>query len=389
MKTLVRLTAIVMAVAIVCGAGIAWAETYSWVSAETQPTAAPGTSSGTANQQGTNTPAATSTPACGQCGGCAEKPCESCGNPACGGCSNNNCGGCGCIDGCEDCPSWGILGFAGLESFKGRSDGSFESNFGEVTGLNIGVPVLKDYGLGWQIGLSYGVYDWDGWGDPTNPGLNRTDSQTQLFVTTGFFHKAKADQKLSYGLVYDWSVNENWGEFIGSHPTMGQWRGQVEYSVNNCNGIGIWGTLRDRSATQVFDGTLPVTNRAISQVNFFWHHKFSTGAASWLYLGFPENERLEGQFGNGGGSLGTWMLGANFEAPLSDRLALYANGSYFRPSVSAGSLAAMESGYDIGVGVVWYFGRNAISHSLNGKCSMPYMPVANNSTFLVDQSEAY
>jgi len=29
--------------------------------------------------------------------------------------------------------------------------------------------------------------------------------------------------------------------------------------------------------------------------------------------------------------------------------------------------------------------RSAVSHSINGACWLPYMPVANNSTFLVDQ----
>jgi hypothetical protein len=124
-------------------------------------------------------------------------------------------------------------------------------------------------------------------------------------------------------------------------------------------------------------------------VNLFWHHKFCTGADSWLYVGIPENDRLESIFNNGGHSLGTWTIGALLEAPLSDRLSLYANGSYFRPSASGGPLAAIESGYDVGFGVVWYFGRNAISHSLNGRCWTPYLPVANNSTFLVDQSEEY
>ena len=38
------------------------------------------------------------------------------------------------------------------------------------------------------------------------------------------------------------------------------------------------------------------------------------------------------------------------------------------------------------MGVVWYFGGHAVSHSINGACWLPYMPVANNSTFLVDQN---
>ena len=103
----------------------------------------------------------------------------------------------------------------------------------------------------------------------------------------------------------------------------------------------------------------------------------------------PAVRPATGIYDNGGHSLGTWTIGANVQVPLSDRLALYANGSYFRPSASAGAIAAMESGYDVGMGVAWYFGGNAVSHSINGRCWMPYMPMANNSNFLVDQSEEY
>ena len=47
--------------------------------------------------------------------------------------------------------------------------------------------------------------------------------------------------------------------------------------------------------------------------------------------------------------------------------------------------AREATGYDVGMGVVWYFGHHAVSHSLNGACGLPYMNVANNTSFLVDQ----
>ena len=55
------------------------------------------------------------------------------------------------------------------------------------------------------------------------------------------------------------------------------------------------------------------------------------------------------------------------------------------PSATAGLAAQTEEGWNIGAGVVWYFGGNARSRAINGHCGLPYMPVANNSTFLVDQ----
>ena len=37
------------------------------------------------------------------------------------------------------------------------------------------------------------------------------------------------------------------------------------------------------------------------------------------------------------------------------------------------------------MGIAWYFGGHARSCSLNGKASVPYMPIANNTNFLVEQ----
>ena len=288
-----------------------------------------------------------------------KSPYASCGQVSCG---EESCGPSCCNDlGCDECPGRGIVGFAGLDSFKGISDGDWPSNFGVVTGLNSSLPVpgLSDYGIGWQLGMSYGVYDLDG----SASGLENAESQQQIFVTTGFFHKAQGDRRLSFGLVYDWMINNNWGEYQTS-PTFGQWRGQIEYALSGCNSVGVWGCARDLGSQQTvrYDETVGViSSRAISQVNMFWHHKFNSGADSWLWVGLPERERLSGD-----GSLGDWTIGANVQVPLSDRLALYANGSYFRPSESAGAEAAVESGYDVGIGVMWYFGRHAVSHSING-----------------------
>jgi hypothetical protein len=358
MKTVVRHAVLLMAATAMCQAGFALAEDFRWTSGNSQPSTYL-----TGDQQ----PAAKE-----------QAPCSSgCGQNLCGG---EGCGsGCGSDLGCDACPCRGIVGFAGFDSFKGISDGDWPSNFGVVTGLNTAVPLPTEYGLNWQLGMSYGVYDFDG-RDSTD--FDNAQSQQQIFVTTGFFHKAQGDKRLSYGLVYDWMVNNNWGEF-GTSPTLGQWRGQVEYAVSGCNAFGVLVCVRDRKSEQVSphdDEGVLVENRTVNQTSFFWHHKFCQGADSWLYVGIPGRDRLTGE-----GSLGDWTVGANVQVPLTERLAMYANASYFRPSEAAGSRASIESGYDVGMGIAWYFGGHAVSHSINGACGLPYMPVANNSTFLVDQ----
>jgi hypothetical protein len=353
MRTFVRHAVVLLALAAMCQARIARAEDLHWIS-EGNPSASLIGDEKAAPAK--DAAAATNGSICGSTA-----------------CSNN---ACGCIDaGCDECPRAGIVGFAGLDSFKGISDAFLNSNFGVVGGVNSAIPLMES-GISWQLGMSYGIYDVDG----RVTLENAAQTQQQAFITTGFFHKAHDDQRLSYGIVYDWMLNNNWG-ILGTDPTMGQWRGQIEYALSSCNSVGVWGTARDLGArTYAEGGTLLVENRAMSQVNMFWHHKFATGADSWLFVGLPERDRL-----NGDGSLGDWTIGANVQVPLSESLALYANGSYFRPSQAAGVEAQVENGYDVGMGVVWYFGRHAVSHSLNGACGLPYMSVANNTSFLVDQ----
>lgn len=365
MKTFVRHAVTLMAITVACQAGLALAEDYYWASSGDQTAAPAGTDK-------------TATP--GQC----QTACNPCGPTTCGPeVSCDPCDTCVCRLGCDDnCENFGIVGFTGLDSFKGVSDGEYQSNFGVVTGLNTGtmIPGLEEYGLGWQTGLSYGVYDLDG---RSSTVTDQAKSQTQLFVTTGLFRKAKCDKRLSFGLVYDWMFNDQWGQY-GTNPTLGQWRGQIEYAVSGCNSFGVWGCARDLGSVDAAERNQVVTTRAITQANIFWHHKFCSGADSFVWMGIPDHGRL-----NGDGSLIDWTIGTSVTVPLSERLALYANGAYFRPSAAAGASASVDGGYDVGMGVVWYFGGGARSHAINGKCANAYMPVANNTTFLVDQNRTF
>ncbi|MBN1394937.1 MAG: hypothetical protein JW959_07935 [Pirellulales bacterium] len=360
MKTFVRFTVALVAIAIVCQAGIALADDYYWAEG----------GSHSAKYVG-DEKVADKTAACDTgCDpvGCGEDP--NCGYGDC----------CSPYLGCDCCPSRGVVGFFGMDAFKGISDNTFNSNFGAVAGLNAALPVfgLADYGIGWQLGMSYGVYDWTG-GSVINP----RESQQQMFVTTGFYRKAAGDQRLSFGIVYDWMFNDHWGIY-GVNPTMGQWRGQFEWAVSGSNAFGVYGCFDDRYSIQsltIGEARVSLRNQSLMQVNMFWHHKFASGADSWLWIGAPEDIRL---YGNG--SLGNLIFGANVQAPISDRLALYGNAQYMHPSATASMTAAMEEGWNIGAGIVWYFGGHARSDKINGKCWLPYMPVANNSTFLVDQA---
>ncbi|MEN6406331.1 MAG: DUF6666 family protein [Thermoguttaceae bacterium] len=343
MKTFLRNAAMLVAFAAACQASLALAEDFQWVS-------------------GGNSVAA-------------DKGSKAASDDAVfsGVCENNCDNGCKMFGGCDCDPSFGVVGQFGFDAFKGAGDSVYQDNFGVVTGLNAAMPVpwLSEYGIGWQAGMTYGAYDFDGRATSAD---SAAETQQQIFVTTGFYRKAREGQRFSAGIVYDWMLNTNAG-YQALDPTFGQWRGQIEYALSETNGIGVYGTLRDRTA-KYFELTAA---RPINQANLFWHHKFCSGADSWLWFGFPEQDRL-----NNDGSLYDWLLGASVQVPISERLALYGNAQYVHPSSVAGATASAECAWNVGGGIAWYFGGHAVSHSLNGKCWMPYMPVANNSTFLVD-----
>ncbi len=363
MKTFVRLAVALMAITAVCQGSLALAEDYYWVSGGDQAATAVGDPKAPAAKQ----PAGAY---CGQTAGC---------EPSCGVCEYS----------CD--PRGGVVGLFGFDSFKGISDSLGVSNFGAVTGFNSAFLLpgaAGDRGLGFQLGVTYGAYDWDGRTAPTIGGylvgVSEAKMQQQTFVTTGFFRKSDEDHPLSFGVVYDWMFNDGWGVFATS-PTLGQWRGQAEWAYDESNGVGLYGCVRDLSSTTVlpvgFIAPVAVTTRAVSQVNLFWHHKFEYPAESWLWVGVPQNDRL-----NGDGSLYAWIFGAALQAPITDNLAWYGNAEYAHPSAAAGAIASTESAWNVSTGILWYFGGGAHTHELNGAKWMPYMPVANNSTFLVDQT---
>lgn len=280
---------------------------------------------------------------------------------------------------CED-NGVAFVGFAGFDSFGAIGDYSYPNNFGVVTGLNSAVPLfgLQEKGFGWQTGVSYGVYDLEG-----RDGGQPQTSQQQIFVTTGFFRKAKCDERVSFGLVYDWMFNTNYG--VGAvDPTLGQWRGQIEYAMSDANALGVRGALHDNIARNngaYYQRQALYENQAVSHGEVFWHHAFcETNADTYLYMGITQNDRLSGD-----GSLYDWLLGVSGEVPLSDRLTLYANAQFVHPTGPAGETSAIDMGYNVSMGFAWYFGGCARTRSVHGPYG-PYLPIANNSSFIVDSN---
>ena len=255
--------------------------------------------------------------------------------------------------------------------------------------------------------MNYGVYNFSG--NLAGPNTQYNEVTQQAFITTGLFRRADADRRFSWGLVHDWMISDNLGVY-GSSPTLAQFRGQVAWATNARNQLGLWSTIEDRYVTRpngAVSGTtgLPiglVSYQAIDQANLFWDHQFGEwGAVSRIYAGAPLNQRLaqtptagaaNGGYGN---TLGSFILGTNLTFPMSKRLSAYANGMYMKPSSHAGfdqqggqllGVARAQEFWNIGFGLMYSPEGNLRSKTIAGRTWMPYLPVANNGSFLIDSS---
>jgi hypothetical protein len=338
------------------------------------------------------------TPACGGCGACDQ--CQSC----------NECDDCsgglrsrirGLFQRSCDPPSITcsprVAGYvySGIDSFSGVTTGTYPGNTGVVTGFNLGGALLEDRGIGWQLGGSYGLYNFEG---RTSPGSQIGSDTHQMFITAGVFRRADADRRFSWGVVHDWMITNNFGDF-GNSPTLAQFRGQAAWALSAWNQVGVWSTIEDRYVTRS-TGALgtPVAYQAIDQGNLFWDHQFGAyGATSRFSIGVPLNNRLQqtasgfpaGGFGN---TLGSFIVSTNWNAPITTRMSLYANALYMKPSAyegstTAGAFAQAQEFWNVSFGFAFSPGGNLRSKTIAGRSWMPYLPTANNSNFLIDASK--
>jgi hypothetical protein len=82
---------------------------------------------------------------------------------------------------------------------------------------------------------------------------------------------------------------------------------------------------------------------------------------------------------------GTFIVGGSFYAPLTTYLSVEGRGMYMGPQKNEGSPHFQSYGANICIGLSYAFGYDG-----DGCCeraqARPYLPLANNSNFLVDTS---
>ena len=290
--------------------------------------------------------------------------------------------GCGGVDvtrsGADECSRIGLELFAGVEAFRSVADGSFPSNAGGVIGGNLGIPMLRNLGIGAQFGASFSLNDLDGRVSGVTA-LPASQTQEDIFITVGIFRRATENIPVNVGLASDLMITSGYGEFASS-PTMSQFRYQLGYDLSDRNEIGTWGTIAGQRSYRSNALLGDLTFRPIGQYDLFWHHNFDAGADSWLWFGVLEKEDVT----SAGGQLGEFTAGITLQVPLTERTAIYATGQYMRPSATPAAGAAIEDAYSIGFGVVFFPRGQSRTHTVAGERWMPYLPVANHSNFLVD-----
>lgn len=123
--------------------------------------------------------------------------------------------------------------FAGPQGFKSPTDLFQDGNFGLHEGLNWGMPVWDDIGLGYQKGFQFTQNNWNG--GTGSSVFNHYRSQ--FWVTAGLFHRPIAGVGVQGGLAIDY-LNDTYYTKIN----LTQLRGEISYLGPGHNEIGVWAT---------------------------------------------------------------------------------------------------------------------------------------------------
>lgn len=253
---------------------------------------------------------------------------------------------------------------ASYDYFRGLPDGSWNGNSGAFLAAN-GSVCLYDC-LGVQAGGSFGLYNWDGRGNLVFKNPKKVEQQA--FITVGAF--SSFDQ-FNAGVVYDRLFTKHFGIY-DLDPSIDQLRLQSGYQFCS-EELGVWGTL-DLTRSHKRALGVPVTFKAIGQINAFWTHFFENSSKATLWMGLPYRKSL--MFPHA--KAGNFIAGFSLHAPLTSSLFIDANGSYMKARTSHGVRQSRNYAASICVGITYLF---------TGECAcddFTYMPLANHSNFLVD-----
>jgi len=249
--------------------------------------------------------------------------------------------------------------FGGAQAFKGPVDLGVNGNFGLHKGVNWASPLWDERGIGFQIGGTIALSDFEGGGGIIN------ERRDQFFVTSGLFRRAAGTQGLQGGAVVDYLHDE-------FYVTMNllQVRGELSYVLRK-HEAGLWAAFHTNSDTKTAPSFLQqptITWQAAEQYNLFYRYRFCNGGTCRTWIGLSGDADV--------------LFGSDATAPLSERWAIQVAYNYLWATNNNSDVpAAIRETWNVAISLVWYPG-----YRVPNACFNPYRPlftVADNGSFML------
>ena len=255
-----------------------------------------------------------------------------------------------------------------VDGSKQPQDFGVNANIGGAASVNWGIPVIKEFGIGMQLGTgvtssanAVRVYEL----------LGESTGRTQSFTTVGLFQRT--DSGFAWGFAHDFLYQKSFDTF-----QLGQWRIRGSYTLSSSHEIGITSSLNSYSDKGVFGASTPVMLSPIEQGSMYYRRFWGTGAQTTAWIGIAdkhgENNAVTGPSPP---KHVPFLFGADVLMPLTTSLAIYGETNMITPS-DTGTVDAY-------LGVQWFPGGRAY-RARRGRYS-PLMPLAAPTSFAVDLSQ--
>lgn len=282
--------------------------------------------------------------------------------------------GCGmfcwdCLRNCRICPGWRWnqdLQFTfGADAFQGPLDLGMNGNFGYSGGVNYGIPLWHQNGIGAQLGAQVITSNFAGTFDDGS--VPAGDRRTQVFVTGGIFRRLWHDTcGWQWGIAYDY-LSDSYYE----NTNYAQVRLELSHRFWK-HEFGVWGAYGamedDLTTAAPVVGTLDDSG-VVSQTAFFWRYHFSAEAEGRLWGGFTDG--------------GDGIAGADARVALSKWSQLQTYCNYLAPTDSESDNSVLTESWNIGFRLI-LFPAGTARPSMRSRYR-PLFDVANNGTFFVDR----
>lgn len=260
------------------------------------------------------------------------------------------------------------------------------STLGVAAGLDAAapIPLLQDYGVGAQLAMSDGYYNWSG----HTTTQAQQGYERQQFFSLGLFRRPDAAgpwwNRWGFGGTWDNMVDHAAG-YNANNFTIRQFRLQASYDITGSHEVGIWRTLSGFTDHAAIQGATASTGyRAVDQMNVFYKYHLPGGGHLQAYVG----PGIGGTLASNANHLFRYTWGADAAVPVNDYLGIFGGVSFAKASVTPAfsSAASAASNWSLSTGLSFFWGGNARSREDAGKHWMPYLSDPNNSNFMTQQS---